>query len=757
MTDDGTEVCLRPGGLRPGGGGANPFAAFSKGAGLGLRSKPVIAQALVTEVEQTPRKPPGQIVKYDREFLLKFMDRHIKAPMELQQLQLEIVISEDTERETQRQSLKQVVEDADDDTRDWRTRAPPAAAAAGSAGPRQQGSAAPQQAATQQQQQQSQQQQQRQPPSQESLRIHKAEEKGRVAYKVGGDLGQTERALRSVKGILNKLTPEKFERLLDQLLSVITTADILKHTISLVFENAVAQPTFCAMYADLCLSLSKELPSFPPAEGDDKPVMFRRVLLNTCQDEFEGAAAAREELSSISSADERAAAERRVKSRTLGTVRLIAELYRKEVVREAIITVCLRELLEARDSSSIPPEENVESACEMVTVTGKMLAGSENKKTRDTLDGYLARLMRLSADKNMPSRMRFLIRDVLDMSKNKWVPRRETFTAKKLEQVHAEAEAELGMVSSKIGADLPALPVQSRMAAEDFSLLPPLRGGEEGWEFVGKRSTGGSKPSFGAGGSALVGEYRPPEPLARRAPPAAAAPTPAGAASRPAAAAPAAAAAAAAPKAAGKPLAAEDVANKSKSFLREYVSVGDGKEARLCLKELREAPKAGDVPDLRGVVEAAVTEVFDAQTDKAANTMLELLVAFLKEKLLTQAEAVEGLKGLTSSLGDLALDVPKAPQLLGQLVGSAAGGGALPLSVLPQLLQGAEGAEAKRGFGEAALKAAAGGLGGEAKLAEACSAAGVKAGELFAADEFDGDLPSVQDWLKGAGLSSVPL
>jgi hypothetical protein len=101
--------------------------------------------------------------------------------------------------------------------------------------------------------------------------------------------------------------------------------------------------------------------------------------------------------------------------------------------------------------------------------------------------------------------------------------------------------------------------------------------------------------------------------------------------------------------------------------------------------------------------------------------------------------------------------VPKAPQLLGQLVGAAAAAGALPLSVLPQLLEGAEGAEAKRGFGEALFKAAAGGLGGEAKLGAACGAAGVKAGELFAADEFDGDLPSVQDWLKGAGFASVPL
>jgi hypothetical protein len=53
-----------------------------------------------------------------------------------------------------------------------------------------------------------------------------------------------------------------------------------------------------------------------------------------------------QELADVKEADERAAAEKRVKSRTLGTVRLIAELYRKDVVSEAIITVCIRELLE---------------------------------------------------------------------------------------------------------------------------------------------------------------------------------------------------------------------------------------------------------------------------------------------------------------------------------------------------------------------------------------------------------------------------
>ena len=36
------------------------------------------------------------------------------------------------------------------------------------------------------------------------------------------------------------------------------------------------------------------LPEFPPAEGESRPMTFRKVLLNTCQEEFEGAQEARE-------------------------------------------------------------------------------------------------------------------------------------------------------------------------------------------------------------------------------------------------------------------------------------------------------------------------------------------------------------------------------------------------------------------------------------------------------------------------------
>ena len=36
------------------------------------------------------------------------------------------------------------------------------------------------------------------------------------------------------------------------------------------------------------------LPEFPPGEGETRPMTFRKVLLNTCQEEFEGTHAARE-------------------------------------------------------------------------------------------------------------------------------------------------------------------------------------------------------------------------------------------------------------------------------------------------------------------------------------------------------------------------------------------------------------------------------------------------------------------------------
>ena len=66
--------------------------------------------------------------------------------------------------------------------------------------------------------------------------------------------------LKEIKGILNKLTPEKFEILSKQLIQLVTNKEVLHTTITMLFETAVAQPSFVAVYADLAASLSQVRP-----------------------------------------------------------------------------------------------------------------------------------------------------------------------------------------------------------------------------------------------------------------------------------------------------------------------------------------------------------------------------------------------------------------------------------------------------------------------------------------------------------------
>ncbi|KAG6430831.1 hypothetical protein SASPL_108904 [Salvia splendens] len=220
--------------------------------------------------------------------------------------------------------------------------------------------------------------------------------KAEVPWSAGrGSLSEKDRVLKTVKGILNKSTPEKFDILKGQLIdSGITTADILKDVISLIFDTAVLEPTFCPMYALLCSDLNEKLPPFPSDEPGEKEITFKCVLLNNCQEAFEGADKLREE-----------------------------------------------ELL-GQDTKSVPEEEN-EAICHLFKTIGKQL--DENQKSKCINDMYFNRLKDLSTNPQLAVRLRFMVRDVLDLRANNWVPRREEVKAKTINEIHSEAEKNLGL------------------------------------------------------------------------------------------------------------------------------------------------------------------------------------------------------------------------------------------------------------------------------------------------------------------------
>ena len=127
-------------------------------------------------------------------------------------------------------------------------------------------------------------------PAGELPKLHKTDNK----YVIGTVDDEEEKRQRSFKAILNKLTPDNFEKLLEKLLDVgITEAITLVGLIGQLFEKALQEPTFSSLYAELCRVLSDRFLSEgvefldPAAPEGQQAITFKRVLLNKCQEEFE--------------------------------------------------------------------------------------------------------------------------------------------------------------------------------------------------------------------------------------------------------------------------------------------------------------------------------------------------------------------------------------------------------------------------------------------------------------------------------------
>lgn len=73
-------------------------------------------------------------------------------------------------------------------------------------------------------------------------------------------------------------------------------------------------------------------------------------------------------------------------------------------------------------------EENVEAICQFFNTSGKQL--DESPKSRRVNDIYFSRLKELTTNPQLVQRLRFMVRDVLDLQADNWVPRREEVKAK---------------------------------------------------------------------------------------------------------------------------------------------------------------------------------------------------------------------------------------------------------------------------------------------------------------------------------------
>ncbi|XP_027021188.2 eukaryotic translation initiation factor 4 gamma 3 isoform X3 [Tachysurus fulvidraco] len=257
---------------------------------------------------------------------------------------------------------------------------------------------------------------------------------------------KTQELFRKVRSILNKLTPQMFSQLMKQVTDLtINTEERLKGVIDLVFEKAIDEPSFSVAYANMCHCLASL--KVPMADKPGTTVIFRKLLLNRCQKEFErdkmdDAVFERKqkELDCASSTSEKERlqeeleeAKNKARRRSTGNIKFIGELFKLRMLTEAIMHDCVVKLLKNHD------DESLECLCRLLTTIGKDL---DFEKAKPRMDQYFNQMEKIVKERKTSSRIRFMLLDVIDLRLHNWVSRRTDQGPKTIEQIHKEARIE---------------------------------------------------------------------------------------------------------------------------------------------------------------------------------------------------------------------------------------------------------------------------------------------------------------------------
>ncbi|XP_024228238.1 eukaryotic translation initiation factor 4 gamma 3 isoform X2 [Bombus impatiens] len=264
---------------------------------------------------------------------------------------------------------------------------------------------------------------------------------------------KSEALYKRVRSVLNKLTPQKFNTLVDQVRTLtIDTPERLQGVINLVFEKAVDEPSFSVAYALMCKELAVMEVSGSDKNSDKQECSytFKKLIINRCQKEFErnpvnevARAAKLKEIEECTDPEKKKDLqlqfedeERKTRIKSVGNIRFIGELYKQGMLTTKIMHRCTKELLIQSD------EDSLECLCKLLTTVGKDL---ESKVSAEEMQDYFNKMQDIVARRGhgkISSRIRFMLQDVIDLRANSWIPRRDDSNPKTIDQIQKEADSE---------------------------------------------------------------------------------------------------------------------------------------------------------------------------------------------------------------------------------------------------------------------------------------------------------------------------
>jgi len=176
------------------------------------------------------------------------------------------------------------------------------------------------------------------------------------------------------------------------------------------------------MYAQLCKRFAEQAPNFE--SPDTKITTFKRLLLNKCRDEFENrtAVSATFEKRAGSLTGDEEEARFVAKRKMLGNIKFIGELGKLEMLHDSILHRCCEQLLVGRKRQPITEQgEDLECLAYLFKTCGRII---DSAKAKLLVDQYFERIRGIIANNDTPTRIKFLLQDVIDMRENRWIGRK---------------------------------------------------------------------------------------------------------------------------------------------------------------------------------------------------------------------------------------------------------------------------------------------------------------------------------------------
>ncbi|XP_042560008.1 uncharacterized protein LOC122129052 isoform X3 [Clupea harengus] len=256
---------------------------------------------------------------------------------------------------------------------------------------------------------------------------------------------QTQELLLRVRIVLNKLTPQRFQPLMQRLAEMpINSEHRLKGVVEMVFQRAVSEPQISVVYANVCHCLKRL--KVPMAHDHSMTTNFRKLLLNRCQTEFQRnldvdilerkqiefqiyACIGGDQQQRLKEVLEEIRGE--VRQRSLGVVKFMGELFKLKMLNESIIDICIISLLQRQR------EESLECLCVLLSSTGKDL---DNEKIQ--LDQHFNQIEKIMKDRKTPNRIRFMLQDVVDLRRTHWIPRHSDPGPQTIDAIREQATEE---------------------------------------------------------------------------------------------------------------------------------------------------------------------------------------------------------------------------------------------------------------------------------------------------------------------------